>query len=76
MVGYFYWVDVVVFFYEIGWNSGVFVLVMGFGKFVVVICVGGFDEVVENGVNGLLVEFKDLVVFVEVLMNVIIDSDL
>ncbi len=76
MAGHFHRADVVVLPYETGWNSGVLASAMGFGKPVVATRVGGFDEVVQDGVNGLLVEPKDPASLAKALIQVITDNEL
>jgi glycosyltransferase involved in cell wall biosynthesis len=55
MAGLFNRADLVVLPYESGWNSGVLISALGFGKPVVVTRVGGLDEVVVEGECGLIV---------------------
>ena len=59
MAGYFERAELVVLPYEIGWNSGVLANAFGAGKPVVATDIGGFDEVVTDGANGLLVPPSD-----------------
>ncbi len=49
----------VVMAYHQGWNSGVLTTAFGYGKPVIASAVGGFDELVSDGVSGLLVPPKD-----------------
>lgn len=59
MKGLFQRAEVVVLPYESGWNSGVIASAFGFERPVIATTVGGFEEVVERGVNGLLVPPRD-----------------
>lgn len=45
--------------YHSGWNSGVLASAFGYGRPVIATTVGGFDEVVRDGENGLLVPPAD-----------------
>ncbi len=74
MAGFFNRADVVALPYETGWNSGVLASAMGFGKPVVATRVGGFDEVVQPGVTGLLVPPKDPQALSDALIRVLSDN--
>jgi len=45
--------------YHQGWNSGVLTTAFGYGKPVIASSVGGFGELVSDGISGLLVPPKD-----------------
>ena len=55
MSGLFHRADLVVLPYESGWNSGVLSTALGFGKPIIATTVGGFTEVIEDQVTGVLV---------------------
>ena len=59
MAGYFERAHIVALPYRHGWNSGVLGSSFGYGKPVVATRVGGFEEVVVDGYNGLLVPPED-----------------
>ncbi|WP_425040539.1 glycosyltransferase family 4 protein [Primorskyibacter sp. S187A] len=62
--------------YVAGWNSGVLASAYGFGKPVIATRVGGFDEVVEDGVTGLLVEPGDIDALGEAMLSALENENL
>ena len=76
MAGYFERAHVVALPYRSGWNSGVLASAFGYGKPVVATRVGGFDEVVHDERNGLLVQPEDPVGLSEALTRLLTDNDL
>lgn len=62
--------------YHNGWNSGVLAAAQGYGRPVVATTVGGFDEVVSEGVTGLLVPPRDPAALAEAMATLVQDADL
>lgn len=62
--------------YVAGWNSGVLAAAYGFGKPVVATRVGGFEEVVRDGVSGLLVPAGDAEALSEAITRILSDPEL
>ena len=76
MAGYFSAAQLLVLPYENGWNSGVLASAFGFGKPVIATRVGGFDEVVQDEVTGLLVPAKDPAALAQAIARLLIDEEL
>lgn len=76
MAGYFFAARLLVLPYENGWNSGVLASAFGFGKPVIATRVGGFDEVVQDEVTGLLVPAKDPAALAQAVARLLIDGEL
>lgn len=76
MAGLFVRANLVVLPYESGWNSGVLISALGFGKPVIATRVGGLDEVVVDGECGLLVPPKDPAALGNALARALTDEDL
>lgn len=76
MAGYFSAAQLLVLPYENGWNSGVLASAFGFGKPVIATRVGGFDEVVQDEVTGLLVPAKDPAALAQAIARLLIDGEL
>lgn len=76
MAGYFTAARLLVLPYENGWNSGVLASAFGFGKPVIATRVGGFDEVVQDEVTGLLVPAKDPAALAQAVARLLIDGEL
>ncbi|NNM00435.1 MAG: glycosyltransferase family 4 protein [Gammaproteobacteria bacterium] len=76
MAGYFGRAEVITLPYESGWNSGVLASAYGFGKPVVATTVGGFDEYVNDGVDGLLVPPRDPNALAGAIVRVLTDQPL
>lgn len=62
--------------YHQGWNSGVLSAAQGYGRPVIATRVGGFDEVVEHGVSGLLVPPNDPGALAEALTRIAAETGL
>ncbi|MCC7252685.1 glycosyltransferase family 4 protein, partial [Hyphomicrobium sp.] len=76
MAGYFSAAQLLVLPYEKGWTSGVRASAFGFGKPVIATRVGGFDEVVQDEVTGLLVPAKDPAALAQAIARLLIDEEL
>ncbi len=76
MAGLFNRSAVVVLPYENGWNSGVLISALGFGKPVVATRIGGLDEVIIDGECGLLVPVKDAEALGHAVARTLTDEDL
>ncbi|WP_200343871.1 glycosyltransferase family 4 protein [Halochromatium glycolicum] len=74
MAGYFERCDIVALPYRYGWNSGVLASAFGYGKAVIATRVGGFDEVVVDRYNGLLIPPCDSSALAQALINMLSDG--
>lgn len=67
--------DVVVFPYEHIYQSGALITAMSFKKAVIATDVGGFSELIENNINGKLIEYGNVEQFISALQEIIFSGE-